>query len=319
MKKLCPVTFGGELLNPALREQLSLFLNASMESELSAYMVKKGLGKVEGGLPQLMVLQRKDRILNTDVGEVTLKAPFIVNGNDWNNVSEDFQSLICPSTMKTKLSYNHFLSWILVEGLSTGSFYIGRQVLLDMVSPRPSKMVSHRMLNAYEELRRSWLRRYTSRDQWACVWVDMVDFHRSPQREPHRLLVAMGIGRKGEASLLSVQRVGEIDLVQWAKLFGDVMGCGIDKMPPLLGYVDRLCLAGLKKIYRGHQVVLPSQKSMDHLLAQTPKNLRLEAKKMLERYEAANTPEMRIFQLSNFFIRFFSNHHQLIARAFLEG
>ena len=281
MKKKTPAAAAAsmptwETLEPFVRTQIQMTLQAVLEEELTAFLgrerserrtaVDAGAGYRNG--------HGKARRLGLSCGTIELRRPRA------RNLEELFESRVLPLFKRHSQAVAELLPELYLHGLSRGDFELALRGLLGRGAPLSPASI--------ERLRGKWQVEY---DAWASrplaglepvyVWADGVYVKAGLEREKACLLVVIGALADGTKQVLAVVSGYRESKESWRAVFADLKARGLE--------APRLLVAdGIPGLWSGLAEVWPEcaeQRCWNHklmnVLDQLPRKLQAMAREQL--------------------------------------
>jgi hypothetical protein len=301
-----PITSGEAFFDPMLRsamgQVLSLVVEAEAEDHISRY---NGVhGRSAPNWLELSPDKRRSWVLETGIGPVEIQKPIICDIRNRMR-AHSFDSVIVPRRMRSKLTFNRYLAWKFLQGLSDGDFKECRELVLgDSKSRLPRSLISI-FTQKLEKAGLDFRRRPAPPEDLVLVWLDAVDFHLTSVRKNHRLLVACALTAQGQVELLATRMANVPGRAAWAGLFEEMRSSGLGSLPGLVtGVVDPDVFPALRSVYLGYAPQKLTRERIEAGARLFPSSLRPGAKMVLEDAAESENPHRYASILATFVKRY---------------
>jgi len=221
-----------EIAREGARSMLEAALNAEVETFLGGYrelVDEQGRRRVvrNGFLPE--------RAVQTGIGSIPVQVPRARDRTQ--NAGDDsrirFSSKIVPPYLRRSKSFEEFLPWLYLKGISSGDFEEALAALVGADAPGLSATTISRLKQRWKADFETWKGRDLSKKRYVYWWVDGV-YVNARLDQKQCLLVIMGATESGKKELIAVEDGYRESEQSWLEVLEDLKARGLGDGPKLV-------------------------------------------------------------------------------------
>jgi transposase-like protein len=220
-----------ELAREGARKMLETALQSEVDTFLAGYselVDEDGRRRVvrNGFLPE--------RAVQTGIGAIAVKVPRVRDRAE--DVGEGdrvrFSSKIVPPYLRRSKSFDEFLPWLYLKGVSSGDFEQTLAALVGTDAPGLSATTISRLKQRWKTDFDSWTSRDLSKKRYVYWWVDGV-YVNARLDDKQCLLIVMGATESGKKELIAVEDGYRESEQSWTEVLEDLKARGLVDAPKL--------------------------------------------------------------------------------------
>ena len=220
-----------EIARDGARQMLTAALSAEVGSFLAGHaglVDEKGRQRVvrNGFLPE--------REVQTGIGAIAARVPRVrdrdESAGDEHRIR--FSSSIVPPYLRRSKSFEEFLPWLYLKGISSGDFGDTLKALVGVDAPGLSATTISRLKQRWKDEFDGWKARDLSKKRYVYWWVDGV-YINARMDEKQCLLVIMGATEGGRKELVAVEDGFRENEQSWREVLEDLKARGLHDGPKL--------------------------------------------------------------------------------------
>jgi len=290
------------MLGAALNAEVEIFLagHADLVDERGRQRVVRN-----GFLPE--------REVQTGIGGLTARVPRVrdrdENADEQNRIR--FSSSIVPPYLRRSKSFEEFLPWLYLKGISSGDFSDTLKALVGVDAPGLSATTISRLKQGWKADFDGWKSRDLSKKRYVYWWADGV-YVNARMGEKQCLLVIMGATEHGRKELIAVEDGYRESEQSWCELLEDLKARGLNSGPKLATADGALGFwKAMAKVFATSSHQRCWFHKMGNMLNKFPKTMHGKAKSELQQIWMADTRENAI----KAFDRFIAKHEAKYPKA----
>lgn len=255
-----------EMIRADMRETIGQYLSGLMDAELTHFLGRKPYERLEGDVNHRNGSYERDFTLK-GIGEVELQVPRDRKGN--------FKTHVILRGKRYEDTLRQDLCLMFLTGISTRSLsMISKKLIGRRISAGEVSNVNKELTEAAEK----WRTRNLSKDSIKYMFIDGVcfDMRIGKSIETIPVLVAIGVKKTGQKTVLGLQAGDKESASSWREFFKDLKNRGIKSQEITLGIMDGL--PGLERVFKEEFTNAKVQRCQVHvarnILAKVPKKLK---------------------------------------------
>ena len=247
-----------------------------------------------------------EREVQTGIGAIAAKVPRVRDRGDSGEEEGRirFSSKIVPPYLRRSKSFEEFLPWLYLKGISSGDFTDTLKALVGVDAPGLSATTISRLKQSWKEDFDAWNKRDLSKKRYVYWWVDGV-YVNARMDEKQCLLVIMGADESGKKELVAVEDGFRENEQSWREVLEGLKARGL-REGPKLATGD-----GALGFWKAIAKTFPAAKhqrcwfhKMGNVLNKLPKAMHGKAKSDLQQIWMADTREDATKAFNRFIAKF---------------
>lgn len=225
-----------DVLTEIARDGARQMLAAALSTEVEAFLAihadlvdEQGRRRVvrNGFLPE--------REVQTGIGAITAQVPRVRDRDDSAGDQDRirFSSKIVPPYLRRSTSFEEFLPWLYLKGISSGDFADTLKALVGVDAPGLSAATISRLKQRWADDFNAWKARDLSKKRYVYWWVDGV-YVNARMDDKQCLLVIMGATASGQKELVAVEDGFRENEQSWREVLQDLKARGLHDGPKLV-------------------------------------------------------------------------------------
>ena len=255
-----------EMIRTDIRETIGQYLSGLMDAELTHFLGRKPYERLEGDVNHRNGSYERDFTLK-GIGEVELQVPRDRKGN--------FKTHVILRGKRYEDTLRQDLCLMFLTGISARSLsMISKKLIGRRISAGEVSNVNKELTEAAEK----WRTRNLSKDSIKYMFIDGVcfDMRIGKSIETVPVLVAIGVKKTGQKTVLGLQAGDKESASSWREFFKDLKNRGLKSQEITLGIMDGL--PGLERVFKEEFTNAKVQRCQVHaarnILAKVPKKLK---------------------------------------------
>lgn len=213
-----------DALTEVLRRGAGTLLQEAVEAEVAEAIARYQALKDERGRQRVVRNgHKRERTIQTGIGDVTVKAPRVRDRQG----EIKFSSSILPPYLRRTKSIEELLPWLYLKGLSTGDFSSALTALLGQDAAGLSASTISRLKEVWKEEHERWSKRELAGKRFVYIWVDGVHFGVRLEDASQCILVVIGATVDGKKELLAMLDGYRESAESWKELLLDLKQRGL--------------------------------------------------------------------------------------------
>jgi transposase-like protein len=220
-----------EIAREGARQMLATALEAEVEEFVAGFeeqLDKQGRRRVvrNGFLPE--------RSVQTGIGPIAVQVPRVRDREEDAGEADRirFSSKIVPPYLRRSKSFEEFLPWLYLKGVSSGDFQDTLAALVGEGAGGLSAATISRLKQGWKEDFQAWSRRDLSRKRYVYWWADGV-YVNARLDQKQCLLVIMGATEAGKKELIAVEDGYRESEQSWLEVLEGLKSRGLAAGPKL--------------------------------------------------------------------------------------
>ena len=218
-------------LSELVRKGARILLSSAIKLEVEKYLQCQEERQLEDGRAAVVRNgYHPERDVQTGIGPVPVRIPKVRSRDGQSAV---FRSSLVPPYVRKAAKLESSLSWLYLQGLSTGNIKPALQALIGPKAQGFSPSVVSKLKRKWKEEYDKWRKKDLSKDQWAYIWVDGI--HNKVRGDNPKLctLVVIGVNQRGEKHFLSIDGGVRESKQSWLEVLLDLKARGLERAPKL--------------------------------------------------------------------------------------
>ena len=223
-----------DVLTEIARDGARQMLQAALQAEVESFLA--GHADLTDGEGRRRVVRNgflPEREVQTGIGPIKAQVPRVRDRDESAEERIRFSSRIVPPYLRRSKSFEEFLPWLYLKGISSGDFSDTLKALVGTDAPGLSATTISRLKQGWKGDFDAWSRRDLSKKRYVYWWVDGVYVH-ARMEEKQCLLVIMGATASGRKELVAVEDGFRESEQSWREVLLGLKGRGLQGGPKLV-------------------------------------------------------------------------------------